>query len=136
MKIAALAALLLAASSGIAGAAPENRVVVDLPQGAVSIDSCRWKATRTSFDTDIRLKDHTNLKIAKARLLLNYVDTYGESVQSYVDMVGTTIAPASGLAPTGKWQRGVFPTDLRTLQCTLVGVKFEGYPNVIYSTMK
>ena len=139
----AVARVILALLFAFAGAAlPASAeqssppVTVPLPSGAVTIESCRWTGTDRTFNTDIKLADHTNLKIAKARLLLTYISKYGETVSSFVDMTGALIRPVDGMPPEGTWKKGIFPRDLQTLRCGLVGVKFEGYPNVIYSALK
>ena len=133
MRAMILTAVWIAAALAPAAA---NATVVPLPSGAVTIEACHWNATARSFDTDIRLADHTNLPIAKARLLLTYISREGESVSSYVDMVGSQISTVSGMPIAGAWRHSVFPGDLQTLRCGLVGVKFAGYPNVIYSAVR
>lgn len=119
-----------------AAAAAPSPVITPLPPGAVSIESCKWKATPGAFDADIRLKDHTNLKIAKARFLITFINVYGESVQGYADMTGSTVALAPGMPLLGKWNHGTFPMSMKNIRCALVGIKFEGYPDVIFSTVK
>lgn len=116
-----------------AGTAP---TIVPLPPGAVSIQSCHWTATRASFDADIKVKDHTNLKIAKSRFLLTFIDAYGEKVQAYADMVNDNVALVPGMPMTGRWVRGTFPLGIKTMTCALVGVKFNGYPDVVFSALK
>ncbi len=136
--ILALLACLLAvpAAASTPAQPPAKPVVTALPAGAVTLQSCSWKGKTGKFDADIRITNHTNQKIAKSRLLLTFVDTSGEALQGYFDMQGKDVMPAPGVPMTGKWVHGVFPTSMRTMGCTLVGVKFQGYPNVIYSTIK
>lgn len=135
---AAIAALCvqLAAQMPAAAQTAAAPAIVPLPAGAVSIQSCNWKATRSSFDADIRLRDHTNLKVAKSRFLLTFIDGYGEKVQAYADMVGTNVSLVPGMPMIGRWTRGTFPLGIKTIACALVGVKFNGYPNVIFSAVK
>lgn len=110
--------------------------IVPLPAGAVSIQSCSWKATRAAFDAEIKLKDHTNLKIAKSRFLLTFIDAYGEKVQAYADMAGDKVSLAPGVPMAGRWVRGTFPLGIKVMTCALMGVKFNGYPDVIFSALK
>jgi hypothetical protein len=37
---------------------------------------------------------------------------------------------------TGRWTHGTFPLSMKTMRCSLVGVKFKGYPDVIFSNVK
>jgi len=138
MPKVSLPALALAGSllSVPARAAAGAEIVVPMPVGAVTIETCHWSGDSRHFATDIKLADHTNLKVAKARLLLQFTSTEGETVSSYVDMVDGVVQQAEGMPPVGTWHRSVFPRDLQTLRCGLIGVKFQGYPNVIYSAVK
>lgn len=137
ISILALAAALAGSLTSVpVRAASASPVVVPMPAGAVTIQTCHWSGNDRHFTTNVKLADHTNLKIAKARLLLTFTSTEGETVSSYVDMTGDVIAQADGMPPVGTWRRSVFPRDLQTLRCGLVGVKFQGYPNVIYSAVK
>jgi hypothetical protein len=131
--------ILCLAASGLANSparAQQQPVITPLPVGAVTIQSCSWKARNGAFDADIRVKNHTNLAIAKTRFLLTFIDTYGEVVQGYADMSGNSVSLAPGMPLSGKWTRGVFPLSMKTIACGLVGVKFKGYPNVIFSAVK
>ncbi len=140
MRNVAVLALAIALAGSLlsvpARAASGSPIVVPMPAGAVTIETCHWSGNDRHFTTDIKLADHTNLKIAKARLLLTFTSSEGETVSSYVDMVGDVVQPAQGVPPVGTWKRSAFPRDLQTLRCGLVGVKFQGYPNVIYSAVK
>lgn len=131
----ALLALLFSGSPAPAQQQPQP-VITALPSGAVTIESCAWKEHAGTFDADIRVKNHTNLKIAKTRFLLTFINTYGETVQGFADMAGNNVALVPGMPLTGKWSHGTFPASLKNIACGLVGVKFQGYPNVIFSTMK
>lgn len=128
-----LTGVLASAPAGATGGAP---TVVPMPAGAVTIETCHWSGNAQHFTTDIKLANHTNLKVAKARLLLTFTSNEGETVSSYVDMVGDEISQADGMTPVGTWKHSVFPRDLQMLRCGLIGVKFQGYPNVIYSAVK
>jgi|GEM_PF-4851873 len=139
MKIRITAFTLLALMSFAGAPAPAQQqvqpVITALPHNAVTIQSCNWKTTYNSFDADIRLKDNTNLKIAKSRLLLTFTNDYGENVSAYADMDGGSVTPAPGMKLMGKWLHGTFPMNLKNISCALVGVKFVGYPNVIFSAV-
>ena len=135
ISVLTLLALLFPGSFASAQQEPAP-VITALPGGAVTIESCKWKATTGTFDADIRLKNHTNLKIEKTRLFLTFINSYGETVQGYADMVGNTVALLPSMGLTGKWAHGRFPMSLKNIACGLVGVKFQGYPNVIFSAVK
>ncbi len=137
IAVIALAVALAGSLTSVpARAASGAQTVVPMPPGAVTIERCHWAGSDRHFTADIKLADHTNYKIAKARLLLTFTSAEGETVSSYVDMMGDAISPADGMPPVGTWKHSVFPRDLQTLRCGLVGVKFQGYPNVIYSAVK
>lgn len=128
--------LLSGSAAALAQQQQQQPVITTLPAGAVAIQSCAWKAAPGAFAADIRIKNYTNLKVAKTRLLLTFIDKAGEAVQGYADMVGTRVALVPGMPLMGKWQHGTFPTSMKTIACGLVGVKFSGYPNVIFSALK
>ncbi len=130
------AAIALSFCRAAAIAQPSSPVITPLPAGAVTLESCNWNAKSTAFDADIRLKDHTNLPIEKARLLLTFVNTQGETVKAYADMAGSAVTLAKGVPMTGRWSHGTFPLSMKTMQCALIGVKFRGYPNVIFSAVQ
>lgn len=111
-------------------------VITPLPPDAVTLTSCNWDAKSTTFDADINVRNHTNLPIGKVRLLLTFVNRQGESVNAYADMVGSSVALVKGVPMTGRWTHGTFPLSMKTMRCALVGVKFQGYPNVIFSAVK
>lgn len=131
-----LLALLLAALTAPTAAPSPAPVITALPAGAVTLQSCKWNAASTAFDADIRLANHTNLPVEKARLLLTFVNKSGETVQAYADMVGKNISLVNSIPMTGRWTHGTFPLSMKTMRCALVGVKFRGYPDVIFSNVK
>lgn len=125
----------LALWAGAAAPAQQAPLIQPLPPGAVRIKACDWRVSHGAFVTNFKISDRTNLPVAKSRILLTFVNGYGESAQAYVDMTGSKVEFAPGMKMTGKWTHGTFPDDLRSVQCTLAGVKFAGYPNVIYSAL-
>ncbi len=131
-----LAVLAFAGSPAQAQQQQQQPVVTPLPAGAVTLESCSWKARSGAFDADIRVKNHTNLKIAKTRFLITFIDKDNEAVQGYADMTGSSVQLAPGMPLIGKWAHGTFPVSMKTIACGLVGVKFQGYPNVIFSAVK
>ncbi len=136
LPAAVTAAILLTLVPVAARTEQGQPIITALPDGAVTIQSCDWKAKSTAFDADIRINDHTNLPVVKTRLLLTFVDRAGESVQAYADMVGRSVALAPGLPMNGRWTHGAFPLSMKNMRCAIVGVKFLGYPNVIFATVK
>ncbi len=144
MKIAVMLLVLMGLSASMAAAQQQQpqpqpsrqQVITPLPPGAVSLESCAWKATRGTFDADIRVKNHTNLKLAKTRLFLTFIDGSGEKMQGLMDMVGSDVSAIPGIPWTGKWLHGTFPVSIKSMSCGIVGVKFQGYPNVIFSAVK
>lgn len=138
-RISVLAAALLCALCAQQARAQQAQpapAITQLPAGAVTLQSCAWKAKSTAFDADIRIKNHTNLPVAKVRLLLTLIDKAGEQVQAYADMTGNAVTLAGGVPMAGRWTKGAFPLSMKTMRCALVGVKFQGYPNVIFSAVK
>lgn len=121
--------------AGAAAPAQQAPLIQPLPPGAVSITSCDWRVAHGALVTNFKIRDHTNLPVAKSRILVTFVNGYGESAQAYVDMAGAKVTFAPGMKLTGKWAHGTFPDDLRSVRCTLAGVKFIGYPDVIYSAL-
>lgn len=135
-KIAALTGVLALWTGAAAPAQQAGEIIQQLPSGAVTIQSCNWSVRHGAFVANFKLRDHTNLPVAKTRILVTFVNAYGETAQGYVDMTDNSVEFAPGMKMTGKWSHGTFPDDLRSVSCTLTGVKFTGYPNVIYSALE
>jgi hypothetical protein len=136
--IAAAAAVVALFGSLHAPASAEQTapVITPLPAGAVTLQACSWNAKSTAFDADVRIANHTNLPVDKVRLLLTFVNRAGEVVKAYADMKGSSVSLVPGVPMAGRWTRGTFPLSMKTMRCSLVGVKFQGYPNVIFSALK
>ena len=136
IKSAALSGVLVLLAGAAAPAQQAGPLIQPLPSGAVTIQSCDWRVAKGAFVANFKVRDMTNLPVAKSRILVTFVNSYSETAQGYVDLVGKSAAFAPGMKLTGKWAHGTFPDDLRKVSCSLAGVKFQGYPNVIYSAVE